>query len=127
MWGVALTSFFMDCSSEMVLILLPLYLHANMKAPTTVIGLIEGVALMIASFLKVLLAELRVCADVSAGCEDGCGVVQLCSAAAGGSVRLLCAVHLVLLIPDCNNAANTYANAFSQLSLFLVRRCSAGG
>jgi MFS family permease len=50
-WAASLASFFMDISSEMVVYLLPLYL-AGMGAPTSIIGLIEGVAEAVASWLK---------------------------------------------------------------------------
>lgn len=51
-WAVSLTSFFTDISSEMVINVLPLYLKA-LGVGTATIGLIEGVAEMIASLLKV--------------------------------------------------------------------------
>ena len=52
-WAVSLTSFFMDISSEMVINLLPLFLSSVLGVRTNVIGLIEGVAEMTASLLKV--------------------------------------------------------------------------
>ncbi len=52
-WAVSLTSFFMDISSEMVINLLPLFLAGVLGVKTNVIGLIEGVAEMTASLLKV--------------------------------------------------------------------------
>jgi len=52
-WAVSLTSFFMDISSEMVLNVLPLFLSNVLGVKTSVIGLIEGVAEMTASLLKV--------------------------------------------------------------------------
>ena len=52
-WAVSLTSFFMDISSEMVINLLPLFLSSVLGVKTNIIGLIEGVAEMTASLLKV--------------------------------------------------------------------------
>ena len=52
-WAVSLTSFFMDISSEMVINLLPLFLSGVLGVKTNIIGLIEGVAEMTASLLKV--------------------------------------------------------------------------
>src|SRR4051812_39385906 len=50
--AVTLTSFFTDVSSEMITYLLPLFLANVLGAPTSVIGLIEGVAEATASLLK---------------------------------------------------------------------------
>lgn len=52
-WATSVTSFLMDISSEMVVYLLPLFLANTLGAPTSVIGLIEGVAEATASLLKV--------------------------------------------------------------------------
>jgi len=52
-WAVSLTSFFMDISSEMVINLLPLFLSNVLNVGTVVIGLIDGIAEMTASLLKV--------------------------------------------------------------------------
>jgi MFS family permease len=52
-WAVSLTSFFMDISSEMVINLLPLFLQNVLNVPTDIIGVIEGVAEMTASLIKV--------------------------------------------------------------------------
>ena len=52
-WAVSLTSFFMDISSEMVINLLPLFLSSVLGVKTNIIGIIEGVAEMTASLLKV--------------------------------------------------------------------------
>ena len=51
-WAVSLTSFFMDISSEMVINLLPLFLSNVLGIRTSIIGLIEGIAEMTASLLK---------------------------------------------------------------------------
>ncbi len=51
-WAVSLTSFFMDISSEMVINILPLFLSNVLGVKTNIIGLIEGVAEMTASVLK---------------------------------------------------------------------------
>ena len=51
-WGVSLTSFFMDISSEMVLNILPLFLSNVLGVKTNIIGLIEGIAEATASILK---------------------------------------------------------------------------
>jgi len=52
-WAVSLTSFFMDISSEMVINLLPLFLSNVLNVGTVVIGVIDGIAEMTASLLKV--------------------------------------------------------------------------
>ncbi|MBN1218510.1 MAG: MFS transporter [Anaerolineae bacterium] len=52
-WVVTVTSFLTDVSSEMVLNLVPLFLANVLGVRTAVIGLIEGVAEMAASLLKV--------------------------------------------------------------------------
>ena len=52
-WAVSLTSFFMDISSEMVVNLLPLFLANVLGVRISLIGLIEGIAEMTASLLKV--------------------------------------------------------------------------
>jgi MFS family permease len=57
-WAVSLTSFFMDISSEMVINILPLFLSNVLGVKTTIIGLIEGVAEMTASLLKVFSGGL---------------------------------------------------------------------
>ncbi len=51
-WAVGFTSFFMDISSEMVLNILPLFLSNVLGVPTSIIGLIDGIAEAIASVLK---------------------------------------------------------------------------
>jgi len=51
-WAVGFTSFFMDISSEMVMNILPLFLSNVLGVPTSIIGLIDGVAEAIASILK---------------------------------------------------------------------------
>jgi len=51
-WAVGLTSFFMDVSSEMVINILPLFLANVLGVPTSIIGLIEGLAEATASILK---------------------------------------------------------------------------
>lgn len=43
-WGLGLTSLFMDCSSEMIHALLPVYLTASLGLPATDLGWIEGMA-----------------------------------------------------------------------------------
>ncbi|MCU0641747.1 MAG: MFS transporter [Candidatus Margulisbacteria bacterium] len=52
-WALGLTSFFNDVSSEMIMVILPLFL-TSLGASRAVIGLIEGVAEATASFLKIL-------------------------------------------------------------------------
>ncbi len=51
-WAVGFTSFFMDISSEMVLNIVPLFLSNVLGVPTSIIGLIDGIAEAIASILK---------------------------------------------------------------------------
>jgi MFS family permease len=51
-WIVTLTSFFTDVSSEMMFNLLPLFLTNVLHAPTSIVGLIEGIAETTASLLK---------------------------------------------------------------------------
>jgi len=51
-WAVGFTSFFMDISSEMVINILPLFLSNVLGVPTSIIGLIDGVAEATASILK---------------------------------------------------------------------------
>lgn len=51
-WAVGFTSFFMDISSEMVLNILSLFLSNVLGVPTSIIGLIDGVAEATASILK---------------------------------------------------------------------------
>jgi MFS family permease len=51
-WAVGFTSLFMDISSEMVLNILPLFLANVLGVPTSIIGLIEGIAEATASILK---------------------------------------------------------------------------
>ena len=53
-WGVSLTSFFMDVSSEMVVNILPLFLSNVLGVKTNIIGVIEGVAEATASLLKMV-------------------------------------------------------------------------
>jgi len=50
---LGIVSFFTDISSEMIFSILPLFLDKFLEATKTEIGLIEGLALFIASFLKV--------------------------------------------------------------------------
>jgi MFS family permease len=57
-WVLALTSFFTDVSSEMLLNLLPLFLANVLGVRTSVVGLIEGVAESTASLVKVLSGSL---------------------------------------------------------------------
>jgi len=52
-WAVSLTSFLMDISSEMVINLIPLFLANVLGVRTNIIGLIEGIAEMTSSLLKV--------------------------------------------------------------------------
>ncbi len=49
---ITLTSFFTDVSSEMLFNLLPLFLANVLHAPTSIIGLIEGIAETTASLIK---------------------------------------------------------------------------
>ncbi|MHC1772069.1 MAG: MFS transporter [Flexilinea sp.] len=51
-WAVGFTSFFMDISSEMVLNIVPLFLSNVLGVPTSIIGLIDGIAEATASILK---------------------------------------------------------------------------
>jgi len=51
-WAVGFTSFFMDISSEMVINILPLFLANVLSVPTSIIGLIDGIAEATASILK---------------------------------------------------------------------------
>ena len=51
-WVVTATSFLTDISSEMIFSLFPLYLANVLGAKTSVIGLIDGLAEMTASILK---------------------------------------------------------------------------
>lgn len=51
-WAVGFTSMFMDISSEMVLNILSLFLSNVLGVPTSIIGLIDGVAEATASILK---------------------------------------------------------------------------
>lgn len=51
-WAVTLTSLLTDVSSEMIFYLFPLYLANVLGAPTSIIGLIDGLAEMTASMLK---------------------------------------------------------------------------
>lgn len=51
-WATSITSFLTDISSEMINNLLPLFLANILGASTAIIGLIEGIAEMTASFLK---------------------------------------------------------------------------
>lgn len=53
LWGVSVTSFLTDVSSEMVTNLLPIYLTTVLGVKTSVVGLIEGVGESSASVLKV--------------------------------------------------------------------------
>lgn len=52
-WALGLTSFFTDVSSEMIMVLMPLFL-TSLGASRAAIGLIEGVADATASFLKII-------------------------------------------------------------------------
>jgi MFS family permease len=52
-WAVSLTSFLTDISSEMVINLIPLFLANVLGVRISIIGLIEGIAEMTASLLKV--------------------------------------------------------------------------
>jgi MFS family permease len=52
-WAVSVTSFLMDISSEMVINLIPLFLANVLGVRTSIIGLIEGIAEMTSSLLKV--------------------------------------------------------------------------
>lgn len=52
-WGLALTSLFMDISSEMIHSLLPLFLSTVLGASMVTIGLIEGLAEATVAFTKV--------------------------------------------------------------------------
>ncbi len=52
-WAASATSFLTDVSSEMVFDLLPLFLSGVLGVRTAAIGLIEGVAEAVSSFLKV--------------------------------------------------------------------------
>jgi MFS family permease len=52
-WAVTATSFLTDVSSEMVLTMVPLFLANVLGVRTAIIGLIEGIAEMAASLLKV--------------------------------------------------------------------------
>ncbi len=51
-WVVTATSFLTDISSEMIVYLLPLYLNNILGVSTNIIGLIDGLAEMTASLLK---------------------------------------------------------------------------
>jgi MFS family permease len=51
-WVVTATSFFTDISSEMIVYLIPLFLNNVFGVPAAVIGLIDGLAEMTASLLK---------------------------------------------------------------------------
>lgn len=51
-WATTITSFLTDVSSEMINNLLPLFLANVLGVSTNIIGLIEGIAEMTASFLK---------------------------------------------------------------------------
>ncbi len=52
-WAVTAASFFTDISTEMVINLLPLFLYSVLGVTTDVIGLIDGVAELTASILKI--------------------------------------------------------------------------
>ncbi|MGD0708742.1 MAG: MFS transporter [Anaerolineaceae bacterium] len=52
-WAVSATSFFMDVSSEMVINILPLFLANDLGIPTSVIGVIEGIAQSTASIVNI--------------------------------------------------------------------------
>lgn len=58
-WTLALASFLNDIASEMILVLLPIYLYHNLKSPVIVIGFIEGIALAISALIKGLSGWLR--------------------------------------------------------------------
>jgi MFS family permease len=51
-WIVTATSFLTDISSEMIVYLIPLYLNNVLGVPAAIIGLIDGLAEMTASLLK---------------------------------------------------------------------------
>lgn len=53
-WVVTITSFLTDISSEMVVHVLPLYLSATLGVSMSVIGLIDGMAELTASMVKIL-------------------------------------------------------------------------
>lgn len=57
-WGLALTSLFMDISSEMIHSLLPLFLSGVLGASMATIGLIEGLAEATVAFTKVFSGAL---------------------------------------------------------------------
>ena len=57
-WGLALTSLFMDVSSEMIHSLLPLFLSTVLGASMTTIGVIEGLAEATVAFTKVFSGAL---------------------------------------------------------------------
>ena len=57
-WALGLVSLFMDCSSEMIHALLPLYLVSVLGASTLTVGIIEGVAEATASITKVFSGAL---------------------------------------------------------------------
>jgi len=53
-WGVSITSFLTDVSSEMVINLVPLFLSSTLGVKTSVIGLVEGIAESTSSLLKIV-------------------------------------------------------------------------
>lgn len=57
-WGLGLTSLFMDCSSEMIHALLPVYLTASLGLPATDLGWIEGSAEATALAVRVVSGRL---------------------------------------------------------------------
>lgn len=57
-WALGLASMFMDCSSELVHGLLPLYLTTAMGASVATVGVLEGLAEAIAAVVKVFSGTL---------------------------------------------------------------------
>jgi len=57
-WALSLASFTNDIASEMLLTLMPIYLHHNLKSPVVVIGVIEGIALAVTALIKVFAGWL---------------------------------------------------------------------
>src|SRR6185436_10654525 len=57
-WVLTLVSYFNDISSEMLASLLPLFLFNVLGAPTSIIGLIEGIIETASSLLKIFFGWL---------------------------------------------------------------------
>jgi len=57
-WVVTITSFLTDISSEMVVHVLPMYLRATLGVSMTLIGLIDGMAELTASLVKIVAGRL---------------------------------------------------------------------